>query len=35
VKTFFRALWFALPILVMMVCVFLAFYVFVQLRMHR
>jgi len=34
-KAFFRALWFVLPILVMMVCVALGFYLLVELRMHR
>jgi len=35
-KAFFRVLWFLLPILVMMACVYIAFYWLVEFRfLHR
>ena len=34
-KTFFRVLWFLAPILVMLGCVFVAFYALVEMRMNR
>jgi len=34
-KTFFQVLWFVLPILVMLACVYLGIYLVVDLRMNR
>jgi hypothetical protein len=34
-RTFFRVLWFLAPILVMLGCVFVAFYALVEMRMNR
>jgi len=34
-KTFFRVLWFLLPILVMMAGVYIAFYWLVEFRLNR
>lgn len=34
-KSFFQVLWFVLPILVMLACVFVGFYMLVELRISR